>query len=83
MADYMNMAHDEYMRQIAALDRQLASMGDSMSNEIIDTVAKEAAEELQKEQKRFRFCRHSQIQWALLPEKFRTWLQKARSALMS
>ncbi len=52
MADFMEMNHAELMRQIAALDRQLADMSENVCNEIIDTVAKEAAEELQNEQKR-------------------------------
>ncbi len=52
MADFIEMDHAELMRQIADLDRQLSDMSESVCNEIIDTVAREAAGELQNEQKR-------------------------------
>lgn len=52
MTDFIEMDHAAMLRQIAELDRQLADMSAKVSNEIIDTVALEAAGELQNEQKR-------------------------------
>jgi len=50
--DFISMDHDALLREIAKLDRKLASMEKNVSNEIMDTVLKEAAGQLKDEQKR-------------------------------
>jgi len=52
MADFIEMDHAAMLRQIAELDKTLAGLEKSMSGEIMDTVLKEAAEQLKDEQAR-------------------------------
>lgn len=50
--DFIEMNHDELMKQIANLDRKLSEMDEKISGEISDRVIKEAAFQLHNEQKR-------------------------------
>ncbi len=50
--DFIDMNHAELMRQLADFDSMLAKMDKSVSNEISETVIKEAAVQLHNEQKR-------------------------------
>ena len=50
--DFIDMNHAELMRQLADFDKKLAQMDEKVSNEISETVIKEAANKLLSEQKR-------------------------------
>ena len=52
MADFIEMDHADMLRQIAELDKTLADIEKGVSNEIMDTVLKEAAGQLKSEQAR-------------------------------
>ena len=52
MANFIEMNHADMLRQIAELDKKLAQIERDVSNEIMNTVLKEAAGMLQDEQKR-------------------------------
>ncbi len=52
MADFIEMNHADLLHQIAELDKKLAQIERDVSNEIMNTVLKEAAGMLQDEQKR-------------------------------
>ena len=53
MADeFIDMNHAELMRQLADFDKKLAQMDEKVSNEISETVIREAANKLHSEQKR-------------------------------
>ena len=54
MADFIEMNHADLLHQIAELDKKLAQIERDVSNEIMNTVLKEAAGMLQDEQKRIK-----------------------------
>ena len=58
--DFIDMNHAELMRQLADFDKKLAQMDEKVSNEISETVIKEAANKLHSEQKRILSGAHTE-----------------------